>query len=238
MTTTVTGSAGTSLAAATSVPAPGEFVTSAGLVAALQSPENDIATMKGGSYTTTAARTVGSGGSDTFASGSTATVASGATLTVNGCVKIGSTGREVRRAAAALPHSGTLHNASFLDVATANEFRYDGASPAPNDNYVKLREGTSTAQGGLFAGDWMRFVTGPGAAAGQAYTIYREDGTTQLAELWGAGQWVELEWNGTKWLYVSSSPWVPNGTGIPGNAAYYGDGDLGTNGVVLYTANL
>lgn len=212
--TTLTGTSGTVVNASCSAPSAGDFITGASIQTPLQSVENDLATISRGVWTSTAAESVGSAGYIRFL------------------------GRMISRPPAAAPHSGTAHTASFVDLATANEFRYDGAATAPNDNYLKIREGTSTAPGGLYIGDWIRFVTGPQASAGHLYTIFREDGATKLAELWGPGQWVEFVWDGSQWRYVSSSPWVPNGTAIPANPNYYGDGSLGTTGVVLYTANL
>lgn len=190
---TVTGVPGTSVTAATTVPAAAEFVTSAGLQTALQSPENDLASLKL---------------------------------------------RAMVRAPGALPHSATLHTASFIDIATANRWAYNGGGASPNDNYLKLREATTTMAGGLISGDWIHIATGPAVAGGRTYTVYREDGTTALAEIWGGGQWVELVWDGSQWRYRSSPPWVPNGSTPINPNPYYGDVVGGTFGVVIYTANL
>jgi len=141
------------------------------------------------------------------------------------------------RAHANLTASGTLNFAFFVDIASANEFFCNSGNP--NSNYIKIREGTSTLTGGLQDGDWIQFTTGAGLASGHAYTIFRENGTTQLAELWGPGQWVRFSWDAanTKWRYAGSSVWVPNGTSFPSPDPYYGDG-LSTTGTVLYPANL
>ena len=64
MPVTISGTPSTSIVAACSVPAANDFVTGAGLQVTATAIEGDIATIKGGSYTTTA--NVTHGGSDTF----------------------------------------------------------------------------------------------------------------------------------------------------------------------------
>jgi hypothetical protein len=71
---TVTGSAGTAISAQVTVANDGALATQADQTVTAQSIVDDLATMKSGSYTTTAARTVGSGGSDTFNTGTKATL--------------------------------------------------------------------------------------------------------------------------------------------------------------------
>lgn len=84
MPTTCIGIAGAAIIAQTSVPKAGELVLGSSLLAMMQSAENDLATMRSGSYATTATRTVGAAGSDTFATGTSITVAIGANASLQG----------------------------------------------------------------------------------------------------------------------------------------------------------
>lgn len=81
---TITGTPGTQINAVATVGDTGTLADEGDQATTAQSFANDLATIRSGSYTTTAARTVGSGGSDTFASGSTLTLQPGAIASMEG----------------------------------------------------------------------------------------------------------------------------------------------------------
>lgn len=211
-TTTITGTAGTTLNAQATAPSPGDFITASSIQTPLTSVLNDLATIKSGTYTTSATvthngtETVGgtlqatgagvitakSGGSLTVQTSSTFAAFSGSQINLYGQIRIPAGVILADRASITDYVIGAEMGNIVLIKSQSSGFNFVlkiTTSPAPVD------------------GDWIRFVCAD--SAGNTLSFKNEGGTVFAQMVKGT---IEVRYNAGTNRWVVASFGAPDGS--------------------------